>query len=312
MASCVEAEEGATLLMTRIRLTLTLVLFVASFVACASQRASRPADTSSAMAVTPRRPNACTLASTTWTCSPVGSSIGTITLTGTQEIKMGSGASPGQFFTIRLTQDSLGGRVPTWSKMFLFQNSNTSSANALVPLSFPKAAENILFQYDDVLMKWVYLSRSGIQQIAPTIQGAGTTIGGHPGRASSVQALFLPANTETGVFGDNGGFFGPEGNGVFSYYEIQSGVIQFCNFDAITTLATFRCNTTGNWPSAIAPTAPVQVPAGACTEFQVQMIAASNPAPRVFTGHVCYVNPGNSAAAYATWNSVYNEEIPIN
>jgi len=225
---------------------------------------------------------------------------------------MASGGLDGQFFTLRLTQDSQGGRVPTWGKMFLFQNFISNAANTLVPLSFPYAVEEILFQYDDVLSKWVYLSRSGIQQIAPTIQGSGTTIGHHPGRASSVQALFLPANTETGVFGDNGGFFGPEGNGVVSYYEIQSGIIQFCNFDAITTLASFRCNTVGNWPSATAQTAPVQVPAGGCTEFQVQMVAASNPASRVFTGHVCYINPGNSAAAYATWNSVYNEEIPIN
>jgi hypothetical protein len=256
--------------------------------------------------------DACTLASNVWTCSPIGFSIGRLTLTDTQQITMGLGALAGQYFTIRLTQDSTGGRIPTWGSMFLFQNFSTNSANTFVPLSFPNSAENILFQYDDVLSKWIYLSRSGIQQIAPTIQGAGTNIGDHPGNASSVQALFLPANTETGVFGDNGGFFGPEGNGVVSYYEIQSGVIQFCNFDAITTLATFRCNTVGDWPSAIAQTAPAQVPAGGCTEFQVQMIAWSDPALRVFTGHVCYINPGNSAAAYATWNSVYNEEIPIN
>ena len=256
--------------------------------------------------------DACTLASNVWTCSPTGFSIGRITLTGSQKIRMGSGALAGQYFTLRLTQDSIGGHVPIWSSIFLFQNSSTNSANTLVPLSFPNAAENIVFQYDDVLSKWIYLSRSGIQQIAPTIQGAGTNIGDHPGNGGSVQALFLPANSETGVFGDNGGFFGPEGNGVVSYYEIQSGVIQFCNFDAITTLATFRCNTVGDWPSAIAQTAPAQVPAGGCTEFQVQMIAWSDPALRVFTGHVCFINPGNSAAAYATWNSVYNEEIPIN
>ena len=237
--------------------------------------------------------------------------MGTVILTGPQEISMPSGAE-GQFFTIRLTQDSVGGHIPTWTSIFQFQALSANSPSILVPLSFPNASENILFQYDAALDKWVYLSRSGIQQIAPTIQGGGTNIGDHPGRASSAQALFLPANTETGVFGDNGGFFGPEGNGVVSYYEIQSGIIQFCNYDAITTLASFHCNTVGNWPSAIAPTAPVQVPAGGCTNFQVQMIAAGSPAPRVFTGHVCYINPGNSAAAYATWNSVYNEEIPIN
>lgn len=297
--------------MTRLRLAPILVLFIASFAACASQRAIHPANISSAIAGTTRRLTSCTLASNTWLCSPIGFSIGTVTLTGPQEITTVSGVA-GQLFTIRLAQDSKGGHVPTWDSIFLFQNSSTNSANALVPISFPNAAESILFQYDDVLAKWVYLSRSGIQQIAPQIQGGGTNIGSHPGRASSVQALFLPANTETGVFGDNGGFFGPEGSGVVSYYEIQAGVIQFCNFDAITTLATFRCNTMGNWPSAIAQTAPVQVPAGGCTEFQVQMVAASNPATKVFTGHVCYINPGNSAAAYATWNSVYNEEIPSN
>jgi hypothetical protein len=298
--------------MSFIRIASMLALFVASFAACATRRISPITASSPATIATLSSNGACTLASNVWTCSPDGHRIGTITMSGAQEIRMRPGASDGQFFTIRLAQDSQGGRVPTWGKMFLFQNSSTDSANTLVPLSFPNAAENILFQYDDGLSKWVYLSRSGIQQIAPTIQGAGTNIGDHPGRGSSVQALFLPANTETAVFGDNGGFFGPEGNGVVSYYEIQSGIVQFCNYDAITTLAAFRCNTVGNWPSAIAQTAPVQVAAGGCTNFQVQMIAASNPASRVFTGHVCFVNPGNSAAAYATWNSVYNEEIPIN
>jgi len=298
--------------MNAIRIAPVLAILIASFSACATPRVSSIDGTSSSTISTTSRPSACALASSTWTCSPKGFSIGTIILTDRQKITMKSGGLAGQFFTLRLTQDSQGGHVPIWGSMFLFQNSSTDSANALVPLSFPNAAENILFQYDDVLSKWVYLSRSGIQQIAPTIQGAGTNIGDHPGRASSVQALFLPPNTETGVFGDNGGFFGPEGNGVLSYYEIQSGVIQFCNYDAITTLAAFRCNTLGNWPSAIAQTAPVQVPAGGCTNFQVQMIAASKPASQVFTGHVCYINPGNSAAAYATWNSVYNEEIPIN
>jgi hypothetical protein len=225
---------------------------------------------------------------------------------------MGPGGVDGQFFTVRLIQDSKGGRIPTWDKMFQFQNSITNPENTLVPLTYRDSAENVLFQYDNVQAKWVYMSRSGVQQIAPTIQGGGTGIGDHPGRASATQALRLPANTETGVFGDNGGFFGPQGNGVVSYYEIQAGVVQFCNFDAITTLAVFRCNTIGDWPSAITQTAPVQVPAGGCTEFQTQMVAWSAPASRVFTGFVCFINPGNSAAAYATWNSVYNEEIPLN
>jgi hypothetical protein len=297
--------------MNTIRIASMLALFVTSFTACATRQVSPIVGTSSRMIADAPRRAACTLASNSWLCSPIGFSIGTVTLTGPQEISMPSG-DEGQFFTIRLTQDSIGGHVPTWDSIFLFQALSANSASPLVPLSFPNASENILFQYDTALDKWVYLSRSGIQQIAPTIQGAGTNVGDHPGRASSVQALFLPANTETAVFGDNGGFFGPEGNGVVSYYEIQSGIIQFCNYDAITTLAAFRCNTVGNWPSAIAQTAPVQVPAGGCTNFQVQMIAESKPASRVFTGHVCYINPGNSAGAYATWNSVYNEEIPTN
>jgi hypothetical protein len=201
---------------------------------------------------------------------------------------------------------------PDLGSMFQFQNPVTNPANTLVPISFRGTAENILFQFDSVQAKWVYLSRSGVQQIAPTIQGSGINLGDHPGRGSSVKALALPANTETGVFGDNGGFKGDQGNGVVSYYQIQSGTIQFCNFDSITTLAAFRCNTIGNWPSAIAQTAPVRVAAGGCTEFQAQMIAASSPASHVFTGYVCYINPGNSAASYATWNSIYNEEIPTN
>jgi hypothetical protein len=296
--------------MNTIRMAPILALFMASLAACAARQVSPIAGPWSATIPAALRRTACTLASTTWTCSPTGFSIGTVTLTGAQKIAIASGGSPGQFFTIRLTQDSHGGSVPTWGSMFLFQNSSTDSANALVPLSFPNAAENILFQYDDALSKWVYLSRSGIQQIAPTIQGEGTTIGDHPGRASSVQALFLPANTETQVFSDNGGFLGPQGNGVFSYYEIQAGAIQVCNFDAITTLAAFHCDTVGDWPTAKAQTAPVQVAAGGCTEFQVQMIARGAHALGVFTGYMCFVNPGNSAAAYATWNSVYNEEIP--
>jgi hypothetical protein len=311
MPCYVRKREGDTL-MNGIRLAPLLALLIVSFDACASQPASHPGSISSATGGIARQPAACTLAKTTWTCSPAGFSIGRVNLTGAQKIEMGPGASDGQFFTLRLTQDSKGGRVPTWGSMFQFQNSVTNPANTLVPISFRNTAENILFQYDSVLSKWVYLSRSGVQQIAPTIQGSGTNIGDHAGRASSVKAFALPANTETGVFGDNGGFLGPEGNGVVSYYQIQSGAIQFCNFDSITTLAAFRCNTTGNWPSAIAQTAPVRVPAGGCTEFQVQMIAAGNPASSVFTGYVCYINPGNSTASYATWNSIYNEEIPTN
>jgi hypothetical protein len=294
--------------MNIIRTASILTLLVASLSACASRQASPTAGTSSKT----RRPTACTLASNTWTCNPRGFNTGRVYLTGTQEIRMSAAGVDGQFFTVRLSQDLQGGRVPKWGSMFLFQNFISNPANTLVPISFPYAVEEVLFQYDDVLQKWVYLSRSGVQQIAPTIQGSGTTVGDHPGRASSVQALFLPANTETGVFGDNGGFMGPEGNGVASYYQIQAGVIQFCNYDAITTLAVFRCNSVGNWPTANSQTAPVQVAPGGCTNFQVQMIAGGTPATRVFTGYVCYINPGNSAAAYATWNSVYNQEIPIN
>ncbi len=296
--------------MIPVRLAPIVALVIMSFISCATLRPGHPANTS-ARAGTGRRTTSCTLSSNTWLCSPFGFSIGTVTLTGAQEITMPSGSS-GQFFTIRLAQDSKGGHVPTWDSIFLFQDSSTYTPNGLVPLSLPNADERILFQYDDALAKWVYLSRSGVQQIAPQFQGSGTNIGDHPGSGGSSQALFLPANTETGVFGDNGGFLGPQGSGVVSYYQIQAGVIQFCNYDAITTLAVFHCNTSGNWPSATAQTAPVQVPAGGCTEFQVHMIAAGKPATRVFTGYVCYINPGNSAASYATWNSVYNEEVPSN
>lgn len=298
--------------MSSIRLASLLALLIVSLDACASQAPARPGPANSVTAGVPRPLDACTLKKNTWTCNPIGFSLGRVNLTGAQQIEMGPGASDGQFFTVRLAQDSKGGRVPTWGPMFQFQNPVTNPANTLVPISFRDTAESILFQYDSVLAKWVYLSRSGVQQIAPTIQGSGINLGDHPGRGSSVKALALPANTETGVFGDNGGFKGDQGNGVVSYYQIQSGAIQFCNFDSITTLAAFRCNTVGNWPSAIAQTAPVRVPAGGCTEFQAQMIAASSPASHVFTGYVCYINPGNSAASYATWNSIYNEEIPTN
>jgi hypothetical protein len=307
---CTKRESGAP--MNGIRLAPLLALLIVSAAACASQRAGNSARTSSVTVGSAPGPAACTLIKDTWTCSPVGFGIGRVVLTGAQTIKMGKGGTDGQFFTVRLIQDSKGGRVPTWGSMFQFQNSVTNPENTLVPLSYRETAENILFQYDSEQAKWVYMSRSGIQQIAPTIQGAGTSLGDHPGRVSSTQALRLPANTETGVFGDNGGFFGAQGNGVVSYDEIQAGVVQFCNFDAITTLAVFRCNSVGDWPSAIAQTAPVKVPAGGCTEFQTQMVAGGDPAFRVFTGFVCFINPGNSAAAYATWNSVYNEEIPLN
>ena len=298
--------------MNTIRIASILALLVASLSACASRQVSPMAGTSSHTIAGARRPTACTLASNIWTCSPRGFNTGRVYLTGTQEIRMSSAGADGQFFTVRLSQDPQGGRVPTWGNMFLFQNFINNPANTLVPMSFPYAVEEILFQYDDVLLKWVYLSRSGIQQIEPTIQGEGTSIGDHRGNGGSVQALALPANTETAVFSDNGGFEQSQGNGVVNYYQLQSGVIQFCNFDAITTLATFRCNSTGDVSTAKAQTAPVQVPAGGCTNFQAQMIARGNPAFRVFTGYVCYINPGNSAAAYATWNSIYNEEIPIN
>jgi hypothetical protein len=297
--------------MFSIRRAPMLALFITLLSACSTQRTAPLANTSLTSVATAGRPTACKLASNIWTCSPRGFTTGRIYLTGTQEVRMSSGGVDGQFFTLRLSQDPQGGRVPTWGKMFLFQNFISNPANTLVPISYPYSVEEILFQYDDVLSKWVYLSRSGIQQLAPTIQGAGTSIGDHPGNGGSVRAFFLPANTETGVFGDNGGFMGAQGNGVASFYQIQAGIIQFCNFDAITTLATFHCNSVGDWPGATAPTAPVQVPAGGCTNFQAQMIAVGDPATRVFPSYVCYINPGNSAAAYATWNSVYNEEVPV-
>ena len=298
-------------LMKIIRIVLLLAL-VAWFTGCATRRVSPIAGTSSTTIVTAPRPDACALASDTWTCNPTGFKTGRIHLTGNQQIRMAPGAVDGQFFTLRLSQDLQGGRVPTWGKMFLFQNFISNPTNNFVPLSFPYEVEEVLFQYDDVLSRWVYLARSGVQQIAPTIQGEGTNVGDHPGNGGSAKALALPANTETAVFSDNGGFERSQGNGVVSYYELQSGIIQFCNFDTITTLATFRCDSMGNGPTAKAQTAPVRVAAGDCTNFQAQMIARGSPAVSVFTGYVCYINPGNSAASYATWNSVYNEEIPIN
>jgi hypothetical protein len=289
-----------------------LALMIAWVAGCASQHGPLAYHASSAPRAIAPHPNACKLASNTWTCTPSGFSTGRIYLTGNQQIRMGAGGVDGQFFTLRLSQDLEGGRVPTWGSMFLFQNFINNPRNTLVPFSFPYAVETILFQYDDVLSQWVYLSRSGIQQIAPTIQGEGTNLGDHPGNGGSAKALALPANTETAVYSDNGGFERDQGNAVINYYELQSGVVQFCNFDAITTLATFRCNTVGNGSQAKAQTAPVQVPAGRCTNFEAQMIARGDLAYSVFTGYICYINPGNSTASYATWNSVYNEEIPIN
>jgi hypothetical protein len=309
----VGVQERGDRLVKITRIAPILAFFIASFTACASQHSRLVSSRSSGVLPISRWPPACTLASKVWTCWPEGkTTIGTVVLFDNQEITMGPGAYPGQFFTIRLAQNSVGGHVPKWSKSFEFQSSYAYAPNTIVPVTFPNATENILFQYDSFDEKWIYLSRSTVQQLASVFQGAGTSIGDHPGRESSTKALFLPANIETGVFGDNGGFFGPEGNGVVSYAQIQSGVIQFCNYDATTTLATFRCNRSGGWRTAIAQTAPVQVPAGGCTEFNVQMLATSDQAANTFTGYVCYINPGNSTAAYATWNSVYNEEVPAN
>jgi len=253
--------------------------------------------------------SACTLASNSWTCNPSGYSIGTLTVTANQTINMGAGQTPGQFFTIRLTQDSTGGRVPTWGSMFLFQNSITNQPNTLIPETWPNDVEDILFQYDDAISKWEYLSRSSVQAISPTFQGNGTGIGNHPGNASPRAALALPANIETAVAGDNGGFEAGEGNGVYFYSPLQVVLVQFCNFRSAPTLAVFRCNL-GNQNYATDQTAPVQVPAGGCTEFQVNSVAGINPSPTDYASYVCYINPGNSTNAYETWNSVYNEEVP--
>src|SRR5258708_13653661 len=166
-------------MMNTTRIVSILALFVASFTACASRGDSPITGTSARTTAAAPRRAACTLASNSWLCNPIGFSIGTVILTGPQEISIPSGVE-GQFFTIRLTQDSAGGHVPTWTSIFLFQALSANSASTLVPLSFPNASENILFQYDTALDKWVYLSRSGIQQISPTIQGAGTTISDPP------------------------------------------------------------------------------------------------------------------------------------
>jgi hypothetical protein len=55
---------------------------------------------------------------------------------------MPSGAE-GQFFTIRLTQDSVGGHIPVWTSIFQFQTLSANSPSVLVPLSFPNVSENI-------------------------------------------------------------------------------------------------------------------------------------------------------------------------
>lgn len=251
--------------------------------------------------------SACTLSSSTWTCSPSGYSIGTLTLTGNQTIDMGSGGTAGQLFTIRVTQDSTGGRIPTWGSMFLFESSNNQgSSNTLVPMAFANGNEDITFQYDDTLSKWVYLFRSSMQQIAPTFQGGGTTIGTHPGNGGQSAATLLPPNTETQVFSDDGGF---DTGGVYYYTQLQVGVIQFCNYGTVTTLATFHCNL-GNENSPTVHTAPAEIPPGQCTEFHLNEPANQSEAPTTFTGYECMINPGNTTGGYATWNSVYNEEVP--
>jgi hypothetical protein len=89
---------------------------------------------------------ACTLASNIWTCDPAGFSMGTITLTSAQRITMGKpGTSAGQFFTIRLLQDAVGGRIPIWGSMFLFQNSSIAVANRVIPLTLPSPAVIFFF-----------------------------------------------------------------------------------------------------------------------------------------------------------------------
>lgn len=268
--------------------------------------------------------NPCTLASTTWTCNPADSAgiynIGTITLTGNQTINMGANPTPGQFFTIRLTQDGSGSRYPVWCTAiagtctgppFLFENFNNiegsvGNANTLVPIAVHGTFEHILFQYDDALSKWVYLARSGIQQLASGSQGGGTTIGPHLGNNASVAALALPANEETQVFADNGGFFT---GGVYQFVQLQVGVIQVCNFDAVSTLAVFHCDLLSVYSPTV-QTAPVLLSSGQCAEFGIDNPAGLWPATQYYGGYSCFVNPGNSAAAYATWNSGYNEEVP--
>lgn len=252
---------------------------------------------------------ACTLVSTSWTCDASLGSIGTIVQTATAQNINIINPKPGQIFTLRLGAGT-GGFVPTWNLTnILFPSAMTAPPGVFVPISYAGVFENLMFQYDDTLAQWIFLSRSGNQQLGQTFQGGGTNIGDHPGNGGSVAALALPANTETSVFSDNGGFQSAQGNGVQAYYQLQVGVIQVCNFDSIPTLVAFHC-IMGFANSHTVQTAPVPLASGQCTEYQVQNAANNSTAPISFTGYNCYVNPGNSAAAFATWNSVYNEEVP--
>jgi len=222
---------------------------------------------------------------------------------------MKSGSTAGQYFTIRLVQDATGGRIPTWGSMFLFRDPSSNQSNTLTPLSYPKSGEDIQFQYDDALSKWEYLSRSGVQQLAPSFQGGGTGMGAHLGSNSGVAALPLSPNTATKVFYDNGGFFPPEGGGVVTYYQLQVGIIQICNYGS-PTLVTFHCSVGGGAVSITSMTAPDLLPDGSCREFGLDNTTFLLQATTQFGGYACFINPGNSASVYATWNSVYNEEIP--
>src|SRR5690242_13125083 len=114
------ATDSGTLTgsMNFIRIGSILALMVASFSACAPQRIRPMGDNSPATIAILSSNGACRLASNVWTCSPNGYHIGTITMSDAQEIRMKPGASDGQFFTIRLAQDSHGGLVPIWGKMF--------------------------------------------------------------------------------------------------------------------------------------------------------------------------------------------------
>src|SRR5260370_33516986 len=133
-----------TVPMNTIRVASMLAFFVASFTSCATRRVSPIAGTSSTTMVS-TRPDACTLASDIWTCNSTGFKTGRIHLTGNQQIRMAPGAVDGQFFTLRLSQDLQGGRVPTWGKMFLFQNFISNPTNNFLPLSYHSSAEKLRF-----------------------------------------------------------------------------------------------------------------------------------------------------------------------
>jgi hypothetical protein len=252
---------------------------------------------------------ACVLKAKTWTCDPSSHRFGTVTLTGNQTIVMSSGSTAGELFTIRLGQDATGGRIPTWGPMFLFRDPSSQQLNALTPLTYPKSGEDIQFQYDNTLSKWEYLSRSGVQQIAPSFQGGGTGMGAHLGNNGGVAALPLAPNTNTKVFYDNGGFFPPEGGGVVTYYQLQVGIIQVCNYGP-PTLVTFHCSVGGGATSITSMTAPDLIASGSCREFGLDNTTFLLQATTQFGAYACFINPGNSESVYATWNSVYNEEIP--